>query len=117
LEKSGLAGHVIPFALSDAALTDPNTQRGCDRRTRRSAHRHPLRTRARKAMAVAHQGNPARPENPCRREERPRQAGLLACGSGPGRPPSQERVPNGSWPNGSPLTVAGAARDFPPVPS
>lgn len=39
--------------------------------------------------------SPRTPGAPCPDEERPRQAGLLACGSAPIRPPSQDRYPNG----------------------
>lgn len=54
---------------------------------------------------------------PCPDEERLRQAGLLARGSAPFRPPSQDRTWS-QWhvADGSPLTVAGAARVLHPVP-
>ncbi len=53
--------------------------------------------------------------SPCPVEERLRQAGLLAHGSMPFRPPSQKLAPPmAKWPHGSPLTVAGAARGFHP---
>lgn len=53
---------------------------------------------------------------PCPDEERLRQAGLLACGSTPFRPPSRDIWSQWHVADGSPLTVAGAAAVLNRVP-
>lgn len=69
------------------------------------------------AMLSLREEHPRSPGTPCPDEERLRQAGLLAHGSAPFRPPSQDFVrPNGMWPIALRLQLQGQPEFQTPFP-
>ena len=87
-----------------------------DSRSRDPDHAHAIRAAKATWLIVVSREIPFAQHSPAERR-------TTATGRSPGLrvnagvgPPSQDRNPNGMWPDGSPLTVAGAAGVSNPVP-